>query len=210
MKMMQGAFFLPCSKRSRTREAPTPTNISTKSDPEMEKKGTLASPAMARASKVLPVPGGPTSSTPLDAAAELLKFLGLPQKLNNLVQFFLGLVHTGNVFEGYLLLLARKQPGAALAERERLVAATLHLTHEEDPETEQNDHRKPVAHPCHPRATRTVFNLGADTLIEKRLVEVGVVGRHSTLEGPVVGFQVAGNLGAGDNHITHVCFVLVH
>ncbi len=64
MKMMHGAFFLPCSKRSRTREAPTPTNISTKSDPEMEKNGTLASPATARAISVLPVPGGPTSRTP--------------------------------------------------------------------------------------------------------------------------------------------------
>ena len=31
----------------------------------MEKNGTLASPAMALASSVLPVPGGPTSSTPL-------------------------------------------------------------------------------------------------------------------------------------------------
>ncbi|ALE79450.1 hypothetical protein WY02_14540 [Pseudonocardia sp. AL041005-10] len=34
-KMMQGAFCLACSNRSRTREAPTPTNISTKSDPEI-------------------------------------------------------------------------------------------------------------------------------------------------------------------------------
>src|SRR5260370_698416 len=55
MKMMQGACFLPCSNRSRTREAPTPTNISTKSEPLMEKNGTLASPAMARASNVLHV-----------------------------------------------------------------------------------------------------------------------------------------------------------
>ena len=65
MKMMQGAFFLPCSNRSRTREAPTPTNISTKSEPLIEKNGTLASPATARASRVLPVPGGPISRTPL-------------------------------------------------------------------------------------------------------------------------------------------------
>ena len=65
MKMMQGAFFLPCSNRSRTRDAPTPTNISTKSEPLIEKNGTLASPATARASSVLPVPGGPISSTPL-------------------------------------------------------------------------------------------------------------------------------------------------
>ncbi len=64
MKTMQGAFFLPCSNRSRTREAPTPTNISTKSEPLIEKNGTLASPATARASSVLPVPGGPISSTP--------------------------------------------------------------------------------------------------------------------------------------------------
>ena len=65
MKMMQGAFFLACSNMSRTRLAPTPTNISTKSEPEMEKKGTPASPATARASRVLPVPGGPTSRAPL-------------------------------------------------------------------------------------------------------------------------------------------------
>ena len=59
MKMMQGEFCLACSNRSRTREAPTPTNISTKSEPEMLKNGTPASPATARASSVLPVPGGP-------------------------------------------------------------------------------------------------------------------------------------------------------
>ena len=64
MKTMHGAFFLPCSNRSRTRDAPTPTNISTKSEPLIEKNGTFASPATARASSVLPVPGGPISSTP--------------------------------------------------------------------------------------------------------------------------------------------------
>ncbi len=50
---------------SLTRDAPTPTNISTKSEPEIKKKGTFASPATALASKVLPVPGGPTIRTPL-------------------------------------------------------------------------------------------------------------------------------------------------
>ena len=64
MKMMQGACFLPCSNRSRTREAPTPTNISTKSEPLMLKNGTPASPEIALARSVLPVPGGPTISTP--------------------------------------------------------------------------------------------------------------------------------------------------
>ena len=64
MKMMAGLASLACWNRSRTREAPTPTNISTKSEPEMLKNGTPASPATARASSVLPVPGGPTSKQP--------------------------------------------------------------------------------------------------------------------------------------------------
>ena len=65
MKMMLGAFAFAFSKRSRTRLAPTPTNISTKSEPDMEKKGTPASPATALARSVFPVPGGPTRSAPL-------------------------------------------------------------------------------------------------------------------------------------------------
>src|SRR6266702_692310 len=66
---MHGEFFLAWSKRSRTRLAPTPTNISTNSEPEIEKNGTPASPATALLSSVLPVPGGPTSSTPFGIRA---------------------------------------------------------------------------------------------------------------------------------------------
>ena len=64
MNTIAGALAFACSKRSRTRAAPTPTNISTKSEPLIVKNGTPASPATARASSVLPVPGGPNSSTP--------------------------------------------------------------------------------------------------------------------------------------------------
>ena len=65
INMIQGAFSRACLNRSRTRLAPTPTNISTKSLPLKLKKGTCASPAMALANKVLPVPGGPTNNAPL-------------------------------------------------------------------------------------------------------------------------------------------------
>ncbi|MNE43049.1 hypothetical protein D3C80_1372050 [compost metagenome] len=40
IKIMEGDFSLACLNRSRTREAPTPTNISTKSEPDKEKNGT--------------------------------------------------------------------------------------------------------------------------------------------------------------------------
>ena len=56
MKMMAGAASRACLNRSRTRLAPTPTIISTNSLAPMLKNGTLASPATARASSVLPVP----------------------------------------------------------------------------------------------------------------------------------------------------------
>ena len=48
--------------KSRTRLAPTPTNNSTNSDAAIEKNGTPASPAIARANSVFPVPGGPINS----------------------------------------------------------------------------------------------------------------------------------------------------
>ena len=62
---MHGECFFPCSNISLTLDAPTPTNISTKSDPEIEKKGTFASPAIALANRVFPVPGGPIKRAPL-------------------------------------------------------------------------------------------------------------------------------------------------
>mmetsp|Transcript_5151 Transcript_5151/g.9810 ORF Transcript_5151/g.9810 Transcript_5151/m.9810 type:complete len:253 (+) Transcript_5151:1242-2000(+) len=77
MKMMQGAFFLAMSNRSRTREAPTPTKSSTNSEPAEDTKGTPASPAVARARRVLPVPGGPSMMTPLGTLApSLVNFSG--------------------------------------------------------------------------------------------------------------------------------------
>lgn len=56
---MQGAFFLAMENKSLTLDGPTPTNISRNSEPDTDKNGTWASPAVALASKVLPVPGGP-------------------------------------------------------------------------------------------------------------------------------------------------------
>ncbi len=78
---MAGACLRAVWKRSRTRLAPTPTNISMKSDPLTDMKGTPASPATARASRVLPVPGGPTSRTPLGIFAPIsLKRAGVLRK----------------------------------------------------------------------------------------------------------------------------------
>ena len=69
MKMIAGATFRASPNNSRTRLAPTPTIISMNSEALALKNGTLASPAVARASRVLPVPGAPARSTPLGERA---------------------------------------------------------------------------------------------------------------------------------------------
>ena len=78
IKTIQGAFSFACLNKSLTRLAPIPTNISTNSEPEIEKNGTCASPATACARRVLPVPGGPTRSAPFGSLAPILAyFIGL-------------------------------------------------------------------------------------------------------------------------------------
>ena len=64
INIIEGDFSLACLNKSLTLEAPTPTNISTKSDPDNEKNGTFASPATALASNVFPVPGEPINRAP--------------------------------------------------------------------------------------------------------------------------------------------------
>ena len=56
-------FFASWNK-FRTLAAPNPPTISMNSDPFMDKKGTLASVAIALANIVLPQPGGPKSKAP--------------------------------------------------------------------------------------------------------------------------------------------------
>jgi hypothetical protein len=79
--MIEGAFSFASLNRSLTRAAQTQTNISTNSEPEIEKKGTQLSQATALASSVLPVPGGQTISTHLGIFAHRsLYFFGFLRK----------------------------------------------------------------------------------------------------------------------------------
>ena len=96
-----------------------------------------------------------------DAPAELLELLRLLQKLDDLLQLFLRLVHAGHVLERDALLLVVQQLGARLAETESLVAARLHLPEHENPEAEQQQHRPPPREdrPEHPARGRLDLRL---------------------------------------------------
>ncbi len=81
---------MACPKRSRTLEAPTPTNISINSLPAIEKNGTPASPATALARRVLPTPAGPTKRAPFGVRAPIfLYFAGYLRKSTSSSSSFL-------------------------------------------------------------------------------------------------------------------------
>jgi hypothetical protein len=72
------------SRTCRAREAPTPTNISTKSEPEMVKNGTLASPAMAGPAGFYRYPGTDHQHAAGNAAAQLLELGRVAQEVDQL------------------------------------------------------------------------------------------------------------------------------
>ena len=128
-----------------TRLAPTPTNISTKSEPEMLKNGTPASPATARASSVLPVPGGPNSSTPFGILAPMLLYLsGFDRKSRDLLQLLDGLVDAGDVVERDRGLVLRQLARSGLPELHDAAAALHRVDEVEEDTDEQQDRQQAV------------------------------------------------------------------
>ena len=167
MKMIAGACSRACLNRSRTRAAPTPTIISTNSEPLIEKNGTPASPATARASSVLPVPGAPIEQHALRrGTAEPRVLLRVPQEVHDLDQLVLGLVDAGDVVERDL---APPAPGRSAArcsgrcrERRRPAAALLRGAPEHpDVEADDQQRRGEAEQQRRPRAA-LLDRLGAD------------------------------------------------
>src|SRR5262249_19979579 len=107
MNTMQGAFSFACSKRSRTREAPTPPNISTNSEPDREKKEGPARPAGDGAGgRCFAGPGRTYGARALgNAAAQALVLFGFFQEAPPLHELVLGLAPPRHVGEGRLQLL---------------------------------------------------------------------------------------------------------
>jgi hypothetical protein len=137
MNTIEGAFAFACSNRSRTREAPTPTNISTKSEPEIEKNGTPASPATARASNVFPV-----QYALRDLGAHRLELLGGLEVLLDLLELLDRFVEARDIAERDLRRILGDETSLRFAERHDPVAAPLHLLHQEDEEAHDQDDRQ--------------------------------------------------------------------
>ena len=118
---------------------------------------------MARASRVLPVPGEPDHQHALrNLAAEALELGRVLEEVDDLDDFFLGLFDAGHIGKGHVDLVFAEQPRAALAERHgpAAAAAALHLAHEVHPDTDQQEHREGIDE----QADQDVLTLGRSGL----------------------------------------------
>ena len=91
---MKISGMLACLKRSRTRLAPTPTTISMNSDAAMEKKGTSASPATARASSACGSGLAGQQHAPWYGRPQLRVLARVVEEVDDLHQFVFGFVGT--------------------------------------------------------------------------------------------------------------------
>ena len=116
------------------------------SEPLIEKNGTPASPATARASSVFPVPGGPISSTPLGICApEPLEFGRALEEFDNFLQLELGLLQGRYVLKRRSLLGRLEAFGLAADEvahhaaAQRIDIASHDVNQKEDQRSEADE-----------------------------------------------------------------------
>ncbi len=117
-----------------------------------------------------------------NAAAELLELLRFLEELDDFLELFLGLVYPGDVLERYFFLRTGGQLRAALAERQGLVPAALHLPHDEDPEPDHQEDGGPGIQHVGPGAGRFRLGVHLDALLLEEIREPFVLGRSVRAE----------------------------
>ena len=173
------------------------------------KNGTLASPAMARASSVLPVPGGPTSSAPRGMRPpRRWNFCG--SRRNSTISCSSSLASSTPATSSNVTRPWRSVSSLALrlAEAHGAAAARLHLAHEEDPHPDQQQHGEPVEQHAHDRGHVLIRRTRAelDALLLQPLDE-GRILRSVGGEGGAAVAHGAVDAVAGERHVGDVAAV---
>src|SRR5262249_10082550 len=147
-----------------------------------------------------------------DAPAELLELLRLLEELDDLLELFLRFVDAGEVWEGAFLRRARGELRGALAERQGLVPAALHLPHDEQPEADHEQDRRPRVQQRRPGTCRLGLGRDLDVPILEFVGETLVLRRRVGAELGVAvpgggGGHHAGDLAAGDRDGEHLALL---
>jgi hypothetical protein len=118
-----------------------------------------------------------------DASAEALELLRVLQELDDLLQLLLRLVGARHVLERDARILIERELRARLAELQRGRAARLHLAHDEEPRTDEDEDRE-VADDLHPPVglRRADVDLDAGVLLPHHLGHALAVARDVGLE----------------------------
>ncbi len=135
-----------------------------------------------------------------NTSAQFLKLLRFTQEFDNLSQFFLGFLNSSHIFERDLLLLRGVQPRPALAETQRLVAATLHLPHHENPERQQQHKGNRVDQNGYPARSVFLVVMDVHAFLKHGIVQLLVVSRNHRVQFLIIFFVVAVQVVSGNGH----------
>ena len=210
MKTMHGAFFLACSNMSRTRLAPTPTNISTKSEPESGEERNARFTRDGTGQQGLPGTGRTDQQRALgDLPAKLGEPLRIAQELDDFLQFLARFVDAGHVVESDLARTFGQQLGLGLAEAHRAAAAALlHLAQSEEGDAEDQQERQRIEQDIQQHIW--LFSLATGELhpvVFHQPGDLDVIGHRNGREGfPVL--ERAGDQLVAKLHVLH--FTLDH
>ncbi len=114
-----------------------------------------------------------------DLPAEALELLRVLEKLDDLLEFLLGLVDSCNVSERHLLLVGSEKTGLGFTKGHGLGAAGLHLPEEDEPQSDEDEQRCPPQKGGEHSSVGWFFNLDLDLLrpqIPDQIVVPRVVG----------------------------------
>ena len=112
------------------------------------------------------------------------KLMRILEEIDNLFKLFFGFINTGNICKGYLVVSLHHQPGPVLAKRQSTAfAASLHLPHEENPYSDQQQHWEPGYKNGHgPAVFRHFLDIDVNTGISQDRNELCVSDRINSPE----------------------------
>ena len=142
MNTIAGAASFACVKRSRTRDAPTPTIASTNSEAANEKNGHVRlARDRPREQRLARARRAGEQDAVRDPAAELLVLLGMTQEVDDLRQLRLRLVDPGDVRERDPVAGRLVSACARAAERAENVLHVPGSAHQPEQQEEEEDGR---------------------------------------------------------------------
>ncbi len=139
-----------------------------------------------------------------DLAAQALELLRIAQEFDDFLEVLLGFIHAGHIGERHATMRFGEKFGLRLAEAHCAARTTLHLTHEENPHTEDQEDRQPGDQITDERIRRIDFRTRGDVdiLLGELRNQIGIA-RRIGLEVSAGVVVRAGDALADDRHVAH-------